>query len=109
MSQMIRHIVDTTIDIAVDRLADEMHSRSPESNFATNMIDLFFEGPEGEQRRGNIRARLRKEFDRERIISITRWDSFGGALLYFEGEVDQSALEYAADHMKEMVDAVTRT
>ncbi|KAG9559936.1 hypothetical protein KCU71_g7440, partial [Aureobasidium melanogenum] len=61
-SEMIHHISDRVIKDTVDRLVDTMRANSPPSQFARNLINQFFEGPEGDQRRKNIEHKLREKF-----------------------------------------------
>ncbi|KAH0008462.1 hypothetical protein KCU78_g11230, partial [Aureobasidium melanogenum] len=107
MSEMVHHIADKVIKDTVDRLADRMRSRPNQSQLATSMIDLYFEGPGSGQRRKVIEARLKKKLP---------WDalgfcegSFEEALQAYEGEVEETALGHATEHMKEMTYKITGT
>ncbi|KAG9730166.1 hypothetical protein KCU73_g11934, partial [Aureobasidium melanogenum] len=110
MSEMVHHISDRVIKDTVDRLADTMRSNSPSSQFARNMIDQFFEGPEGDQRRKNIEHKLKEEFGWEKLNSsgsLTYEGVFKEALMDYEYDVKKAALDHASDDIHEMIEAIT--
>lgn len=104
---MIHHICDRVIRNTVDRLAHTMRSNSPESQFASNLIDLFFKGTEGDQRRKDIERRLRQKFGWDKLGSLTYESMFGDAITDYEYDVEEAALKYAFDDIADMVAAMT--
>ncbi|KAG9848082.1 hypothetical protein KCU98_g5642, partial [Aureobasidium melanogenum] len=105
MLKMIQHIADKVIKDTVDHLAHKMRSNSPQSQLATSMINLYFEGPGSDQRRKDIEVRLKDNFPELRSVCD---GSFEQALPTYEEKVEEMALKYANEDMKKIVDAITR-
>ncbi|KAH0159957.1 hypothetical protein KCU67_g6915, partial [Aureobasidium melanogenum] len=107
MSEMVHHIADRVIKDTVYRLADKMHSSPTQSQLATSMINLYFEGPGSGQRRRVIENRLKKKFPWAALNFCE--GSFEEALQIYEGEVEETAREFVAEHMKEMTYEIAGT
>ncbi|KAG9602322.1 hypothetical protein KCU77_g2478, partial [Aureobasidium melanogenum] len=109
VSEMIHHIADRVIEDTVDHLADKMRSSSIQDSVATTLIDLFFAGPQGDERRKDLQVRLKKKFAWNNLGSILGrlFSSFEQALSYYKAEVEEMALKYANEDMKKIVDAIT--
>lgn len=71
------------------------------------MIDQFFEGPEGDQRRKSIEKKLKEKFSRGKLDCCD--ESFQFALAECEEGTEKAALEYAADDINAMVATITLT
>ncbi|KAG9518968.1 hypothetical protein KCV07_g5285, partial [Aureobasidium melanogenum] len=107
MSEMVHHIAYKVIKDTVKRLADTMHSTPTQSQLATSMINLYFEGPGSDQRRKVIENRLKKKFPWDALVFCE--GSFEEALQTFEREVEETARGYVAEPMKEMTYEIAGT
>ncbi|KAH0369316.1 hypothetical protein KCU65_g3500, partial [Aureobasidium melanogenum] len=104
MWEMIRYVEDRVIKDTIDHLADKMRSNSTQSQLATSMINLYFEGPGSDQRREYIEVRLKDNYDE---LCSACDGSFQDALKIYEKEVEEMALKYVNEDMQSIVDEIT--
>lgn len=101
---MTHYIADKAIRDAVTRLAAKMHSQNPQTPMVTVMLEMFFENPQGNDKRKDLEATIKEKMGLGMLDASHEGADFAEKVEAFEEEAGKLALEFAIEDAKKMLD-----